>query len=99
MEEIVGILFWKIKDMILKKNFSKFKETEFKNFAARLSYLLPEARKRRFLTRGRLRTVFIGNPLTFSGNRIKFSDKAFSELIKCKNCKRSSQFFGIKIIC
>ena len=45
MEELVGVLFWKIKDMILKKNFGKFKESELKNFAARLSYLLPEARK------------------------------------------------------
>jgi hypothetical protein len=45
MEELVGVLFWKIKDMITKKNFGKFKEPELKNFAARLSYLLPEARK------------------------------------------------------
>jgi hypothetical protein len=46
MEEIVGVLFWKIKDMILKKNFVKFKESELKSFAAKLSYLLPEARKK-----------------------------------------------------
>lgn len=45
MEEIIGVLFWKIKDMILKKNFSKFKEDQLKDFAARISYLLPEARK------------------------------------------------------
>ena len=45
MEELVGILFWKAKDMILKKNFSKFKEQELKDFASKLSYLLPEARK------------------------------------------------------
>ena len=45
MEELVGILFWKAKDMILKKNFSKFRETELKYFASKLSYLLPEARK------------------------------------------------------
>ena len=45
MEELVGILFWKAKDMILKRNFSKFKEVELKHFALRLSYLLPEARK------------------------------------------------------
>jgi hypothetical protein len=45
MEELVGVLFWKIKDMILKKNFRKFSETELKNFAAKLSYLLPQARK------------------------------------------------------
>jgi len=45
MEEIVGVLFWKIKDMILRKNFNKFKEEQLKTFAAKLSYLLPEARK------------------------------------------------------
>lgn len=44
MEELVGVLFWKAKDMILKKNFSKFSEPELKNFVAKLSYLLPEAR-------------------------------------------------------
>ncbi len=46
MEEIIGVLFWKIKDAILKKNFSKFSETELKNFAAKISYLLPEARRK-----------------------------------------------------
>jgi hypothetical protein len=45
MEEISGILSWKIKDMILKNNFSKFTEAQLKTFLARLSYLLPEARK------------------------------------------------------
>jgi len=45
LEEITGILFWKVKDMILKKNFGKFKEEQLKTFAARLSYLLPQARK------------------------------------------------------
>ncbi|MDQ3075778.1 MAG: hypothetical protein M3Q34_01470 [bacterium] len=46
MEELVGVLFWKVKDMILKKNFTKFKEVELKNIANKLSYLLPEARKK-----------------------------------------------------
>ena len=45
MEELVGVLFWKAKDMLLRKNFSKFKEEELKNFATKLSYILPEARK------------------------------------------------------
>lgn len=45
MEELVGVLFWKTKDMLLKKNFRKFSEIELKNFAGKLSYLLPEARK------------------------------------------------------
>src|SRR3989338_1332769 len=45
MEEIIGVLFWKIKDMILRKNFGKFSETELKNSASHLSYLLPQARK------------------------------------------------------
>ena len=45
MEEIIGVLFWKIKDMIIKENFRKFSEAELKSYAMRLSYLLPEARK------------------------------------------------------
>ena len=45
MEEIIGVLFWKIKDMILKKNFSKFTETKLKDCVSRLSCLLPQARK------------------------------------------------------
>ena len=45
MEELIGILFWKAKDMLLKKSYGKFNEEEIKNFAAKLSYLLPEARK------------------------------------------------------
>lgn len=44
LEELTGVLFWKTKDMILKRNFHKFKEAELKNFIMRLSYLLPEAR-------------------------------------------------------
>lgn len=46
MEELIGVLFWKAKDMLLRKNFSKFTEEELKNFAGKLSYLLPEARKK-----------------------------------------------------
>src|SRR3989339_470988 len=45
MEELIGVLFWKIKDMLLKKNFSKFSEEQLKIFVSRISYLLPEARK------------------------------------------------------
>lgn len=45
MEELIGVLFWKAKDMILRKNFSKFSEDELKNFSSKISYLLPEARK------------------------------------------------------
>ncbi|MBU0612215.1 hypothetical protein KKB58_02220 [Patescibacteria group bacterium] len=44
-DELIGILFWKAKDMLLKKNFSKFSETELKNFSYRISYLLPQTRK------------------------------------------------------
>ncbi|MEI8174890.1 MAG: hypothetical protein WCG28_03000, partial [bacterium] len=46
MEEIIGVLFWKMKDMLIKKDFRKFSETELKDFISRLSYLLPEARKK-----------------------------------------------------
>ena len=48
LEELAGVLFWKAKDLILKKNFSKFSEAELKNFAGRLSYLLPQARREGF---------------------------------------------------
>ena len=44
MDELSGVLFWKAKDMMLKKNFNKFSETELQKFASQLSYLLPEAR-------------------------------------------------------
>lgn len=45
IEELVGVLFWKMKDMILKGNFNKFKEEDIKKYALKLSYILPEARK------------------------------------------------------
>ncbi|MCM2338959.1 MAG: hypothetical protein NDI62_00675 [Burkholderiales bacterium] len=45
MEELIGVLFWKAKDMILKNNFNKFSEEELQNFVTKISYLLPEARK------------------------------------------------------
>ena len=45
LEELAGVLFWKAKDMLLKRNFGKFSEAELKNFAGKLSYLLPEARR------------------------------------------------------
>lgn len=45
MEEIIGVLFWKMKDMILKKDFRKFSEADLKKNVSRLSYLLPQARK------------------------------------------------------
>jgi len=45
MEELVGVLFWKIKDMILRKNFGLFSKDELNSAAMRLAYILPEARK------------------------------------------------------
>jgi len=44
LEELIGVLFWKAKDMLVKKNFGKFKEEELKNFVSKISYLLPKAR-------------------------------------------------------
>ncbi len=44
LEELVGVLFWKIKDMILRNNFSKFSKEELQNYAATLACILPEAR-------------------------------------------------------
>lgn len=45
LEELVGVLFWKAKDMILKRNFSKFSKEELQNLSGQIAYLLPEARK------------------------------------------------------
>lgn len=45
LEELIGVLIWKVKDMIIKKNFRKFREDELKDFATKLTYLLPKARK------------------------------------------------------
>lgn len=45
MEELIGVLFWKIKNMMIKKDFRKFSESELKDSVMRLSYLLPQARK------------------------------------------------------
>ncbi len=46
MEELTGVLLWKVKDMILKKNFRKFKEEELKEFGMKITTILPEARKK-----------------------------------------------------
>jgi len=45
MEELVGVLFWKIKNMLMTNDFRKFPQDELANHASRLSYLLPQARK------------------------------------------------------
>lgn len=45
IEEVAGVLFWKVKDMILNKRFNKFKENKLKNLANELSFLLPNARR------------------------------------------------------
>lgn len=45
LEELSGVLFWKVKDMILNKRFLKYKEEELKNINFKLSTLLAEARK------------------------------------------------------
>ncbi len=44
-EEISGILFWKVKDMILKRNFSKFSETELKKISSKIALFLPSIRR------------------------------------------------------
>jgi hypothetical protein len=45
LEELTGILFWKVKDMLLKKSLGKYKKNELENFAKKISFLVPEARK------------------------------------------------------
>ena len=44
LEELTGVLFWKMKDMLIKKNFSKFTEAELQDLTSRISYILPQAR-------------------------------------------------------
>jgi hypothetical protein len=44
LEELVGVLQWKAKDMILKKNFSLFSEKDLRRISMHLAYILPEAR-------------------------------------------------------
>ena len=46
LEPIAGILFWKTKDMLLKKSFGKYSEEELKDLSGKISILLPEARGR-----------------------------------------------------
>jgi len=45
LEELIGVLFWKAKDLLLKENFSKFSAEELKDFSSQISYLLPQARR------------------------------------------------------
>ncbi|HEU0086017.1 MAG TPA: hypothetical protein VFQ59_03645 [Candidatus Paceibacterota bacterium] len=45
LEPLAGILFWKVKDMLLKKQFGKYTEAELQHFAEKISYLLPESRR------------------------------------------------------
>ncbi|MCF7833777.1 MAG: hypothetical protein K9L98_00175 [Candidatus Pacebacteria bacterium] len=44
LEELSGVLFWKAKDMLLKKNFGKYKEEELQSFALQISYVLQASR-------------------------------------------------------
>jgi hypothetical protein len=46
LEELTGVLFWKVKDTMLKKNFSKYTEEDLQEIANKISYLLPEARRK-----------------------------------------------------
>ncbi|MEK7588775.1 MAG: hypothetical protein AAB438_03070 [Patescibacteria group bacterium] len=45
LEELIGVLFWKVKDMILKKHFNKLSEEQLKDIGNNLSFILPKARK------------------------------------------------------
>ena len=44
LEEMTGVLFWKMKDIVVKKSFGKFSEAELKNFLSQISTLLPKSR-------------------------------------------------------
>jgi hypothetical protein len=45
LEEISGVLFWKVKDMLLKQSFGKYEKSELENFAKKIAFILPEARR------------------------------------------------------
>lgn len=44
LEELTGVMFWKTKDMITKKNFGKFKIEELQKISFNLATLLPKSR-------------------------------------------------------
>lgn len=46
MEELIGVIFWKMKDALLRKDFGKFSKDELEGLISKISYLLPEARKK-----------------------------------------------------
>ncbi|MFM7088072.1 MAG: hypothetical protein ACKOW9_00865 [Candidatus Paceibacterota bacterium] len=46
LEELVGVMFWKVKDMNTKRFFGKWKGDELRQVGEKLSYLLPEARRK-----------------------------------------------------
>ncbi len=46
LEELVGVLFWKMKDMLLKNNFRVFSKERLQALISTLPYLLPEARSK-----------------------------------------------------
>lgn len=46
LEELIGVIFWKIKDALIKGNLGKFQKEELENLIQKISYLLPEARKK-----------------------------------------------------
>jgi hypothetical protein len=45
LEELVGVMFWKVKDMLSKRFYGKWKKDELEAVAEKLSYILPEARR------------------------------------------------------
>jgi len=46
LEELVGVLSWKAKDMLLKNYLGRFSAEELRSFHREISYLLPEARQK-----------------------------------------------------
>ncbi len=45
LEELVGVMFWKVKDMLTKRFYGKWKKEELENVAQKLAFILPEARR------------------------------------------------------
>lgn len=46
LEELVGVMFWKVKDMLSKNFLGKWKREELVKVGEKLAYLLPQARRR-----------------------------------------------------
>ncbi len=45
LEELVGVMFWQVKDMLIKRMYGKWQAKDLQKISEHLAYLLPEARR------------------------------------------------------